>query len=130
MQRELSMKMSDLNWMGLISSCSCRQQTDDDGFTFPNDPRIIARLQHQLERFRNAYPPRTKLPESVWNRRPVFASHYDIWQTAKALRLDYMGPKKRPLALLAPLASLCEAKLKPFKALICTPEYKKPLCVL
>ena len=58
-------------------------------------PEPITQLQHQLAQFRNANPPRAKLPESLWQSAVVLARQYGIWQTAKPLRLDYMGLKKR-----------------------------------
>ena len=69
---------------------------------FQKVPEAIAKVQHQLEQFRRANPRRTKLPESVWDSAVGLASQYGIWQTAKALRLDYMGLKKRLLALAGP----------------------------
>jgi len=60
-------------------------------------PEAIAQLQQQLDQFRSTNAPRRKLPESVWDSAVGLASQYGIWQTAKTLRLDYMGLKKRLL---------------------------------
>jgi hypothetical protein len=69
---------------------------------FQKIPEAIVQLQHQLDQFRSTNPRRTKLPESVWESAVGLASQYGIWQTAKALRLDYMGLKKRLLAEAGP----------------------------
>lgn len=60
-----------------------------------NIPEPITQLQQQLEQFRTTDPPRTKLPESLSQPAVLLAGQYGIWQTAKPLRLDYMGLKKR-----------------------------------
>lgn len=58
-------------------------------------PEPITQLQQQLVQFRSVNPPRAKLPEALWQSAVVLARQYGIWQTAKPLRLDYMGLKKR-----------------------------------
>lgn len=58
-------------------------------------PEPIAQLQQQLAQFRSVNPPRSKLPDALWQSAVVLAKQYGIWQTAKPLRLDYMGLKKR-----------------------------------
>lgn len=65
-------------------------------------PDSIAQLQLQLEQFRNTNPPRTKLPESFWETATGLARQYGIWQTAKTLRLDYMGLKNRLMGSAVP----------------------------
>jgi hypothetical protein len=60
-------------------------------------PEPITELQQQLAQFRSANRPRTKLPETLWQSAVVLAKQYGLWQTAKPLRLDYMGLKKRLL---------------------------------
>lgn len=58
-------------------------------------PEAIVQLQQQLEQFRSTQPPRTKLPESVWQAAVELARQHGIYSVAHPLRLDYMGLKKR-----------------------------------
>jgi hypothetical protein len=58
-------------------------------------PEPIAQLKQELEQFRGTNPVRTRLPEPLWESAVNLARQYGIWRTAKALRLDYMGLKKR-----------------------------------
>ena len=58
-------------------------------------PEPIAQLRQELEQFRATSPVRTRLPEPLWESAVNLARQYGIWQTAKALRLDYMCLKKR-----------------------------------
>lgn len=66
-----------------------------NGRSIPTTPEPIAQLQRQLDQFRSANPPRTKLPEAIWVSATGLAKEYGIWATAKVLRLDYMGLKNR-----------------------------------
>ena len=58
-------------------------------------PETIAQLQRQLEQIRSTQPPRSRLPESLWNAAVDLARQHGIYAVAHALRLDYMGLKKR-----------------------------------
>jgi hypothetical protein len=58
-------------------------------------PEAIVQLQRQLDQFRSTQPPRTKLPESLWQAAVELARQYGIYPVAHPLRLDYMGLKKR-----------------------------------
>jgi hypothetical protein len=58
-------------------------------------PEPIAQLQRDLEQIRSAQPPRRKLPESLWAAAVELARQYGIYRVAHALRLDYVGLKKR-----------------------------------
>ena len=58
-------------------------------------PESIAQLQRQLEQIRSTQPPRSKLPESFWGAAVELARQHGIYRVARALRLDYMGLKKR-----------------------------------
>ena len=70
-------------------------------------PKPIAQLQRQFEEFRRTRQRRTKLPESLWDAAAELA-----------LRLDYMGLKKR----LGEVAPCRPDKAKPvFVALIAPP---------
>ena len=64
------------------------------GSTHPT-PEPILKLQRQLEDFRSSRPVRTKLPEPLWQAAVELAQQYGIYPVAHALRLDYMGLKKR-----------------------------------
>ena len=58
-------------------------------------PEPIAQLRRQLEQFRNTQPPRTKLPDSLWQAAVKLARQHGVYSVAHPLRLDYMGLKKR-----------------------------------
>src|SRR4029453_17831709 len=55
----------------------------------------IAQLQRHLEQIRSRQPPRSKLPESLWGAAVELARQYGVYRVAHALRLDYVGLKKR-----------------------------------
>jgi hypothetical protein len=55
----------------------------------------IAQLQQQLEEFRAAHPPRTKLPESLWQSAVELARQHGVYAVAHPLRLDYTRLKER-----------------------------------
>ena len=69
----------------------------------------IARLQRQLEEYRRMRPRRVKLPESIWDAAAELAREHGVYAVAQALRLDYMGLKKR----LGELANRRRGKSKP-----------------
>jgi hypothetical protein len=58
-------------------------------------PEPIVQLQRQLDQFRSTQPRRTKLPESLWQAAVELARQHGVYCVAHALRLDYMGLKKR-----------------------------------
>ena len=58
-------------------------------------PEPIGQLQRHLEQIRSTQPPRSKLPESVWGAAVELARQHGIYRVAHALRLDYVGLKKR-----------------------------------
>jgi hypothetical protein len=58
-------------------------------------PEPIAHLQLQLEQIRRTQPRRSRLPESVWSAAIELARQHGIYRVAHALRLDYVGLKKR-----------------------------------
>jgi hypothetical protein len=58
-------------------------------------PEPIAQLQRQLEQFRSTQPPRTKLPESLWQAAVDLARQHGVYPVAHPLKLDYVGLKKR-----------------------------------
>jgi hypothetical protein len=55
----------------------------------------IAQLRQQLEEFRAANPPRTKLPESLWQSAVELARQHGVYAVARPLRLDYTRLKER-----------------------------------
>ena len=58
-------------------------------------PEPIAQLQRHLEQIRSTQPPRSRLPESLWGAAVELARQHGIYRVAHALRLDYVGLKKR-----------------------------------
>jgi hypothetical protein len=58
-------------------------------------PEEIIELQRQLNEFRSAHRPRTKLPEFLWQAAVELARRHGLYPVAHPLRLDYMGLKKR-----------------------------------
>lgn len=52
-------------------------------------------LQQQFEQFRATHPPRSKLPEALWQSAAALAKQHGLYPVAHALRLDYTGLKKR-----------------------------------
>lgn len=58
-------------------------------------PESIAQLQLQLEQIRSTQPRRSRLPESLWDAAVKLARQHGIYRVAHALRLDYVGLKKR-----------------------------------
>ena len=61
----------------------------------PPIPEPIVQLQRQLDQFRSAQPPRTKLPESLWRAAVELARQHGVYSVAHPLRLDYMRLKTR-----------------------------------
>ena len=55
----------------------------------------IAQLQRELEEYRRMQPRRAKLPEAIWEAAAELAREHGVYAVAQALRLDYMGLKKR-----------------------------------
>jgi hypothetical protein len=55
----------------------------------------IVELQRDLEEYRRSQPRRAKLPESIWEAAAELAREHGVYAVAQALRLDYMGLKKR-----------------------------------
>ena len=76
-------------------------------FSRPNDgpmPRKHARLpenlislQQEVEQWRATHPPRSKLPNALWESAAAAAKQVGVYTAAKALRLDYGSLKKRVL---------------------------------
>jgi hypothetical protein len=58
-------------------------------------PDDLLQLSQRLEEWRSANPPRTRLPESIWEAAVEMAQRHGLHCTTKALRMDYMRLKKR-----------------------------------
>ena len=72
-------------------------------------------------------PRRAKLPESIWEAAAELAREHGVYAVAQALRLDYMGLKKR----LGEVASRRPNKSKPvFVELIAPPSAKHEECLI
>ena len=58
-------------------------------------PDDLLRLSERLEEWRSANPPRTRLPEPMWEAAVEMAQRHGLHCTTKALRMDYMRLKRR-----------------------------------
>ncbi len=58
-------------------------------------PESIAQMKRQVERFRAANPPRTRVPDAIWQPAVELARRHGAYPVARALRLDYKGLKRR-----------------------------------
>jgi hypothetical protein len=58
-------------------------------------PDDLLQLSQRLEEWRHANPPRTRLPEPIWEAATEMAQRHGLHCTTKALRMDYMRLKKR-----------------------------------
>ena len=77
----------------------------------------IAQLQRQLDEYRRMRPRRAKLPEPIWDAAAELAREHGVYAVAQALRLDYMGLKKR----LGEGANRRRSKSKPVFVELITP---------
>jgi len=66
-------------------------------------PVELMQLSQRLEEWRSANPPRTRLPEPIWEAAVEMAQRHGLHRTTKALRLDYTRLKKRLPASAQPL---------------------------
>lgn len=67
--------------------------------TLPDD---LLQVSRQVEEWRSAHPPRSRLPETIWAAATEMAERHGLHRTAKALRMDYMRLKKRLPAAVQP----------------------------
>ena len=87
----------------------------------------IVELQRELEEYRRSRPRRAKLPESIWEAAAALAHEHGLYVVTQALRLDYMGLKKR----LGDVASRRPGKAKPvFVELIAPPPARQEECLI
>ncbi len=61
----------------------------------PRLPARLARGQERFERWRSKQKRRTRLPEQLWSAAVRLAREYGVNRTARTLRLEYNGLKKR-----------------------------------
>jgi len=60
-----------------------------------NIPARLARGRQRFDKFRKTHKGYHRLPESLWSAAVKLAQSYGVNPTARALRLDYSGLKKR-----------------------------------
>ena len=60
-----------------------------------NLPAKLARGRERFEKWRKKHKKRTRLPEQLWSAAVKLAHEYGVNRTARVLRLDYNGLKKR-----------------------------------
>ena len=58
-------------------------------------PEDLEQLRHRFEDFRKAQPGHSRLPESLWAAATELAKRYGVNPTARTLRLEYGGLRKR-----------------------------------
>lgn len=58
-------------------------------------PGDLLEVSQRLEQWRREQPPRSRLPESIWEAALEMARRHGLHRTAKVLRMDYMRLKKR-----------------------------------
>ena len=88
----------------------------------------IVELQRELDEYRRSQPRRAKLPDWIWDAAAELAREHGVHAVAQALRLDYMGLKKR---VGGGVASQRPANSKPvFVELIAPPPAKPEECMI
>src|SRR5439155_19519047 len=68
-------------------------------------PEDLLQMSQPLTESRSANPPRTRLPETIWEAAAEMAQRHGLHCTTKALRMDYTRLKKRSPA--------CNQKIRP-----------------
>jgi len=58
-------------------------------------PAKLARGRERFEKWRSKQKSRSRLPERLWSAAVKLADEYGVNRTARALRLDYSGLKRR-----------------------------------
>ena len=58
-------------------------------------PEDLLQLSQRLTEWRSTNPPRTRLPETIWEAAAEMAQRHGLHCTTKALRMDYTRLKKR-----------------------------------
>jgi hypothetical protein len=55
----------------------------------------LEQLRRRFDEFRHTQPLRSRLPEPLWTTAAELATRYGVHPTARALRLDYTGLRRR-----------------------------------
>src|SRR5258705_13189550 len=55
----------------------------------------LEQLRRRFDEFRHTQPLRSRLPEPLWAAAAELATRYGVHPTARALRLDYAGLRRR-----------------------------------
>ena len=58
-------------------------------------PKDLEQLRRRFEEFRNTQPTRARLPGSLWAAAAELAKRHGVNLTARVLRLDYAGLRRR-----------------------------------
>jgi hypothetical protein len=66
-----------------------------------NLPAKLARGRERFEKWRSKRKTRSRLPERLWLAAVELAREYGLNKTARTLRLDYYGLKKRVASLVS-----------------------------
>jgi len=89
-------------------------------------PDDLLQLSQRLEQWRSANPPRTRLPEPIWEAAVEMAQRHGLHCTTKTLRMDYMRLKKR----LPPAAPPSQPAPPAFLELLASPTNGPVECVV
>lgn len=61
----------------------------------PALPTVLDDVRGQFERWREAHPPRTRIPEALWSRAVELAREHGVYRVARELHLRYYSLKER-----------------------------------
>ena len=89
-------------------------------------PDELRQLSQRVEEWRSANPPRTRLPEPIWEAAVEMAQRLGLHRTTKALRLDYTRLKKRLPASAPPAGPAPPA----FLEMLASPAIPPAECVV
>ena len=89
-------------------------------------PDDLLQLSQRLTEWRSANPPRTRLPETIWEAAAEMAQRHGLHCTAKALQMDYTRLKKR----LPPAAQPPRSVPPAFLELLASPTTGRVECVV
>ena len=65
-------------------------------------PAEFLALSARLAEWRNSHPPRSPLPEDLWQEATTLAAQHGVHRTARALPVDYTHLNKRVNGLKSP----------------------------
>jgi hypothetical protein len=98
--------------------------TDNGGL-----PARLEATRQRFEQWRRTRQGRTRIPDSLWTAAVKMARSYGVCQTARVLRLDYCGLKKR-LEQQAPESAGLGSGTMTFLELLAGPRGSSAECVL